>query len=349
MARGAGAPLQLVLVALSTLSGAVAQRFPCNARGVETEGGHHDPLVHPPPRWAPVSALAGAQGGAIGREQLRALGFGPDAVRSLVRRRVLHRHSRDVFIVGHPHLGRIGRLHAALLAAGPAAALSHRTAAAVWDLRPTARRRVEVTVVRGGRRGDDELQIHRVRSLHERDVTERDGLSVTTVARTLLDLADVVNDRDLHRALEQALILRRFDAAAVDDVVNRANGRRGARRLRTLVRGLTDTPPHTRSHLERRFLAFCSAHDLPRPQTNAWVAGHEVDAYWPDARLVVELDGRQTHDTPIAFERDRERDRALAVAGERVIRLTDRQLATGGTRLAADLRALVDRSLTAGV
>jgi hypothetical protein len=123
----------------------------------------------------------------------------------------LHLVRSGVYAVGHPRLAREGRLWAALLAAGPGAALSHRTAAALWDLRATTRSRIEVTVERTGRRGDRGLQIHRVRSLIAEDVTEHTGLRVTTVARTLLDLADVVDDAALVQAFERALILRRFD------------------------------------------------------------------------------------------------------------------------------------------
>ena len=112
------------------------------------------------------------------------------------------------------------------------------------------------------------------------------------------------------------------------------------KRLEQAVADLADTPPTTRSGLERASLAFCAAHHLPKPVTNIVVEGFEVDAHWPGTNIVVELDGREFHGTPQAFERDRRRDRALAVAGYVVIRVTAKQL---GPELAADLRVLIRR------
>src|SRR3954462_3701353 len=131
--------------------------------------------MHPPPS-ARVAWRAGVQGGVVSRAQLVALGLSSSAIDRRLRCGKLHLVRRGVYAVGHPHLDREGRLWAALLSAGPGAALSHRTAAALWDLCPTTRSRIEVTVQRTGRRGDQGLQIHRVRSLSAKDVTERSGL-----------------------------------------------------------------------------------------------------------------------------------------------------------------------------
>jgi hypothetical protein len=175
-------------------------------------------------------------------------------------------------------------------------------------------------------------------------VTVHTGLRVTTPARTLLDLADVLDPAALDNAIERALILRRFNATEVRAVLQRANGRRGAKWLREAVSGVLDAPPKTRSDLERDFLAFCHAHGLPTPATNTLIEGYEVDAHFPGTTLIVELDGRTTHTTPHAFERDRKRDRALAVAGYTVIRITDRQLTSEPESVAGDLRALLDQT-----
>ena len=101
---------------------------------------------------------------------------------------------------------------------------------------------------------------------------------------------------------------------------------------------LDDAPP-TRSELERRFLDLVRSASLPSPVTNGLVDGYEVDFHWPDARLIVETDGRETHATPLAFERDRERDLELTLAGWRVIRITWRQLRDAPERIVALLRA----------
>src|SRR4051812_3682362 len=212
--------------------------------------------MHSPPSER-VARLAAAQGGVVSRAQLVAIGLSGSAIDRRLRRGELHPMRSGVYAVGHPHLERTGRMWAALLAAGPSAALSHRTAAAVWDLRSSARARIEVTVQGGGRQGDRGLQIHRVRSLSARDVTEHTGLRVTTVARTLLDLADVVDSAALEQAFERALMLRRFDRHAMGDVLDRANGRGGVAHLLALLAQLDDTPPKTRSGLERQFLRFC--------------------------------------------------------------------------------------------
>ena len=284
-----------------------------------------------------IATLAAAQGGSISRLQLICLGLPAKAIDARVRDGRLYVIHRGVYAVGHPHLGRAGRLHAALLATGPGSALSHRTGASLWEMRPTLRARVEVTAIRGGRSGDARLHVHRVRALDPRDITVHEGFTVTTPARTLLDLAEVLPRPALDRAIEQALIVRRFDAAAVADVLRRSRGRRGLAALRAATADLLDTPPDLRSGLERRFRELCRRHGLTLPLTNTPVAGVRVDAHWPQARLVVELDGREIHGTPQAFERDRRRDRALAVAGQRVVRVTDDQMKTEATALAADL------------
>ena len=150
----------------------------------------------------------------------------------------------------------------------------------------------------------------------------------------------MIDDAALERAFERALMLRRFDGRAMRDVLDRSNGRRGVAHLRCLLDQFDDTPPRTKSDLERDFLAFCAAHDLPRPRTNVFIEDFEVDAHFPGTRLIVELDARSTHTTPRTFERDRERDRRLAVAGYVVVRVTDLQMTSDPDGLAADLRAL---------
>jgi hypothetical protein len=150
----------------------------------------------------------------------------------------------------------------------------------------------------------------------------RDGIPVTSVARTLLDLAEILPVRRLERAVEEAERLGIFDRRAIEDVCARGNGRRGLGALRAAVEAAVEPQPFTRSELERAFYGLCRNHHLPLPLLNQWVLGYEVDALWPGPRLVVEVDGYETHRTRAAFERDRIRDATLTALGWRVVRLT---------------------------
>jgi hypothetical protein len=179
-----------------------------------------------------------------------------------------------------------------------------------------------------------------VRSLPAEDRAARDGIPVTTLARTLLDLGEVVSSRQLERAFEQAELLRLLDLRAIEALAKRARGRRGLRPLAALLSGASE-PAMTRSELERRFLELCRHANLPIPVLNAVVAGLEVDALWPSQRLIVELDGYAYHRTRAAFERDRGRDAALQIAGYRVLRVTHRRLATEPAAIVGAVRSLL--------
>jgi hypothetical protein len=176
------------------------------------------------------------------------------------------------------------------------------------------------------------------------EITAVDGIPVTTVHRTLLDLAGVLPGPQLDRAIERAEALRLGDGLSLDALLRRHPGRRGAAALREAI-GKGVEPVLTREELEARFLGFLDAHELARPEVNApvWSAGrwYEADFLWRAPRLIVELDGRETHGTRAAFERDRERDRILQVDGWRVIRITWRQLHDDPVAVAADLARLL--------
>jgi hypothetical protein len=212
-----------------------------------------------------------------------------------------------------------------VLASGPAAVLSHRSAAALWGILPTASPRTHVTVPGGSRRGPTGVVLHRTRRQHPDDRTVRDGMPVTAIARTLLDIAPMVRRRQLERAVEAAEQHELLDMLQVEQLIGRSRGRRGRRALGDVLRDYRDLPV-TRCDLERRFFELCRRAGLPLPAMNLWIAGQEVDAVWQDRRLVVELDSRGFHDTRAAFERDRVRDTALQVAGYRVLRVTHRRL-----------------------
>jgi very-short-patch-repair endonuclease len=165
-----------------------------------------------------------------------------------------------------------------------------------------------------------------------------DGLPVTSVARTLVDLADVLNERQLAKAVHEAEVLRLFDLRALEQAQASVPGRKGRHRLARVLAGYRDEPAFTRNDAERAFLELCEQHSLPQPIANAPLHGFEVDFFWPDKALVIELDGAATHLTRKAFEEDRRRDRALAVKGIQVLRVTWRDLNAGADDLAAILR-----------
>lgn len=234
---------------------------------------------------------------------------------------------------------------AAVLACGRGAVLSHRSAAALWGMRSTSRTRTEVTVRRylHARPG---IQCH-YSDLPPEEVTTHRGIPVTTPARTLLDLAAVLDRRRVTRAVNEAEIRRLADSLSIEDLVARHPRRAGLATLKAILAAGNIGAAVTRSELEDRFLAFLDAAGLPRPQVNAalrlrdrWI---EADCLWRPQRLVVELDGHATHRMATAYERDRERDRALSAAGWRVVRITWRQLHQDAVAVAADLRALLAR------
>jgi very-short-patch-repair endonuclease len=211
---------------------------------------------------------------------------------------------------------------AAVLALGPGALLSHRSAAALWGLRQDGWK-TDITVP-AQKRDRRFVRVHRAK-LHPDEITREDGIPVTTVARTLLDLAPVLDEDQLLKTIEESERRQLFDLRAVEAVLTRAGHRPGTPALRTVLAEYRDPPP-TRSDLERAFLALLRTTDLPEPHVNVRVEGFEVDALWPRSRLVVELDGRGYHSSPRAFEADRARDAVLQRAGYRVVRITHHRL-----------------------
>jgi len=292
---------------------------------------------------AAIAELAERQHGVVGRDQLVELGLSRHEIDYRLRVARLHALHRGVYAVGQKRLPGEAVWMAAVLAAGPGAALSHRPAAALWGIRADARGRVEVTtphrvVARAG------IQA-RLALLPADERTNVDGIPVTTVPRTLLDLAAVLRRDQLERALEQAEALRLADSLSLAALLERHPGRRGAANLKAVLAEGRVGAGVTRSRLEERFLAFVASAGLPRPDVNVrlCVAGHwiEADCLWREHGLIVELDSRRWHATRAAFDRDRARDRRTHVAGWRVVRVTWRDLQREGAALESDLRALI--------
>ena len=227
---------------------------------------------------------------------------------------------------------------AAVLAYGPGTVLSHLAGGAHWQL-VWDRGVIEVTCSRA-LRARSGIRVHKAR-LPADEITTHQGIPVTTVPRTLLDLAAVLPARQLERAINEAEVLRLWDELSLDRLLARYPRRRGNRAIRAALHQRRRGATVTRSELEEMFLRLIDAVGIPRPEVNALVEGFEVDAVWRDARLVVELDGRDTHGSTEAFERDRVRDRRLHVAGWRPVRITYRQLRDTPGEVVADVRRLM--------
>jgi very-short-patch-repair endonuclease len=198
---------------------------------------------------------------------------------------------------------------------------------------------MDITVSRGGARPG--IRFHRL-SLPGDEVAVREGIPVTTVGRTLFDLALVVSVRRLERAINEAEVLRLWDEVSLAALAERYPGRPGTRTVRDALKARQqEGPTITRNDFEERFLELVRKASLPSPELNAPLEAngrtYEVDFLWRRERVIVELDGRATHHTVKAFEQDRERDRFLQVAGWRTVRITWRQL----DGVEGDLRALL--------
>lgn len=262
-----------------------------------------------------IARVADRQHGVVTTAQLEAAGIAPSGITLRVGAGRLHRIYRGVYTVGHTRLSREDRWMAAVLAAGAGAVLSHRSAAALWDMRPQSSGPVEVTVPgTAGRKRRYGLVIHRSTQLSG-EVTRHRGIPVTTPSRTLADLRRMVTKDHLRAALRRAEILRL-------DV-----GRQPEYR-----------PDRTRSELERILLRLCRRHRLPPPEVNVLVGPYEVDFLWRDRKLIVEADSYRYHGTRSSFGADRARDVQLKAWGYTVLRFTHEQLTAADSCVAATLR-----------
>lgn len=249
-----------------------------------------------------------------------------------------------VYAVGHRRLPRDGQRLATILWAGPGAALSHREAAAIHGLLPSNRARIEVTTTRRIRAARPGVAVHHSAVLDAEDTVTVAGMRVTTVARTLVDLADVVPKDSLAKALREAEHLRVVDMHDLREAMTRTCHRPGtghAKLKAVLEEHRRRGTQLTRSVLEDRFLQLCERHGLPRPRTNFHVAGHEVDACWPASRLAVELDGWARHKDRVAFQRDRTKGNAILQAGWRLLRYTHDDIVRRPAETAAALGAFL--------
>lgn len=249
------------------------------------------------------------------------LGLGAEAIRYRVKVSRLISAYAGVYAVGHLPTLPQHRAVGALLACGPEAVLSHGSAAAMWGISQRWEAVFEVTAPSLRRRRG--ILLHRG-ALEPRDVRRHLGIRVTSPARTLLDVTPRMTDRGLRRAVNDLLRQEYLRLHHLEDVLNRFSRNAGTLRLRPFLDPPDGSP--TRSHIEDDYLAFSQKYGLPVPQVNVWIAGREVDAWYPEERVIVEIDSWEYHRDRDSFERDREKDAAALALGIETIRLTKRRM-----------------------
>ena len=289
-----------------------------------------------------IEELAAKQLGLVTRAQLCAAGVPGDVIDRRVRAKRLRQMHRGVYRVG-PLVAPRSRELAAVLACGPDAALSHKSAGMLWQLLPADESApIEVSVSQGNRGRRPNIRVHRV-SLRAGEVTSLEGVPVTSVVRTLLDLSAVIGGRDLERVLAQAERHHGLDRRQLQALTDGHAGRPGAPTLRALLQSDAGIAL-TRSEAEERILALIRKAQLPAPETNVQVGEYEVDFVWRRERLVVEVDGFAFHSSRHNFELDRRKDRWLTSKGMSVMRVTWRQIVHEPTAVVAHLAQSLARA-----
>jgi hypothetical protein len=293
-----------------------------------THGGH----------WE-LAELARGQYGVVATRQLERVGYSRNSISQMAAAGRLHPIHRGVYAVTPAPLDWHGRCLAAVLAAEPVkpaliSVASHQSAAWLWGLLRTRPDAIHVTAPTR-RRAKRAFTVHFARLL-DRDRDVRDDIRVTSLARTLMDVAATSSPGRLEGCLERAEERGLFDLEPILELLDRAGGHRGRGRLRRALEIYREEPAVRRSGLERRFLRLVKAAGLPTPSMNFNVAGYELDAYWRPQRFAVELDVYETHGGRAAFERDRLRQENLKLAGVEMIRVT-------GPRLDREAGAVMER------
>lgn len=295
--------------------------------------------LNPPDVERRINRLAARQHGVMNRAQLLRVGLGSEAIRHRVGSgRLLPLH-RGVYAVGPAPATKEGRWAAAVLACGDGAVLSHLSAAALWKLRAVDPQVADVSVRTRSRHQRDGLRAHRPGRLDAADTTHHRAIPVTTVPRTLIDLAGALPRRSLERAVDEAEFLGLLHQPEVEQALERNRTRTGAGRLAACLRRHEPGGTRTRSELEERFLALVREAALPQCEVNARLGPYEIDFLWRDQRLAVETDGGASHNRAAARERDAGRDAWLARNGYECLRFTWRQLTERPGEVLGALRA----------
>jgi very-short-patch-repair endonuclease len=290
-----------------------------------------------------MAEAARQQHGVVTREQLLELGMGSHAIGDRVQRGLLQAVHRGVYALGGSRLTVDARRMAVVLACGPSAVLSHRSAARLWDVFPYEPGRMEVSRPVARRTKHDGILLRQGRLLPD-EVEELNGIPVTAIFRTIFDLAAVVSEREVERAFHEAEVKQLTGRVSLPQLLRRHPGRRGAATVRSILAS-REPVGISQNDFEELFVAFLDEHGLPRPRLNTTLSIRgrflRPDCMWQEQRLIVELDGRAVHGTERAFESDRQRDRALLAEGWRSTRVTWRQLRDEPAAIAADLREVL--------
>jgi very-short-patch-repair endonuclease len=275
---------------------------------------------------APASVVWGlvhSQHGVITHEQLLEFGFTPRATNHRIRTGRLRPIHRGVYAVGRPDLTRKGEWMAAVLACGRGAVLSHASAAALWGIWTDRGEEIEVTVNRPRAPRRPGIRVHRRSTPFTAAV--HDGIAVTPIVETIVDIAPRCRGRQLERAVNEADALELIDPDALRAAIEHMQGTPGVPSLRKLLDPLTFVL--TDSDVERLFLPIARSAGLPKPLTRIYVNGYKVDFYWPELGLVVEADSLRYHRTAAQQARDRLRDQAHMAKGLIPLRFTHWQIA----------------------
>lgn len=257
--------------------------------------------------------------------QLNFVGLSGDAITHRVRRRTLHRVHRGVYLVGAPPPTNNGRVAAAVLAVGPGSASSHRAGAQLLELLPFDVGPIHVTTAGGHRRHRPGIRVHQVAIFDQRDLTRRELIPVTSVARTILDVAEAGDLRELERMINTARLMKKIQPSHLAELRERTFGMRGWALVDVVLRA-EGADGFSRSQAERAMRRLVSKAGLPMPRRNVRHLGHELDFFWPDLGLNVEIDGWQWHSPGFRENADRDRDTFLAANGVQVMRFSRDQL-----------------------
>jgi hypothetical protein len=276
-----------------------------------------------------IAALAERQHGVVEHDQLLSLGLTESGIARRLASGRLHRLHRGVYAVGHRKVSAAGRRLAAVLACGRGALVSHHTAADLWNIRPSASPRVHVTVPTTAGRRRPGIVVHRTKTLRAEHAATVDGIPVTSVSRTLTDLARTLDAASLRKTVERANRLRLLDVSSLP-------------RTPRLEQALEAAHlGHVDSDLESDFLALCRRYDIPKPEIHPLVAGHRVDFLWRDERVVVETDGWEYHSGRREFRDDRRRDAELTLLGYAPLRFTYDDVHQDAERTASSVTTLL--------
>ncbi|HEX4731945.1 MAG TPA: type IV toxin-antitoxin system AbiEi family antitoxin domain-containing protein [Solirubrobacterales bacterium] len=295
---------------------------------------------------AGIGRLALSQNGVVTLEQLEGLGLSRRAIQQRERVGRLHRIHQGVYSLTPGLMTERGTFMAAVLACGPEALLSHRSAAYLWGIVDEWEEPIDVTAPNRRGRSPAGVAAHRDGSLRPVDKATRFGIPCTSLARTLLDYAGVAPEWKVRKAVAEAEVLRLLHRPTVWALLKKSRRRRGVARLRLILDTIHPQTKKTRSELERQFLSMCARVGVPEPEVNVWLTAadgkrYQADFLWRDGRLIVEADSRRFHETDSAFVKDRKREQQLQLARWRVSRCTWEEVEQEPRRLATTIQGLL--------